>query len=105
MARLLTLAALLALAAAARAESPVEAAVQALRKDPSLKVRTQAAIVLGQRGAPEAVPAVPAKAAANISVARRSASSASRKSRASTTRMFVCSRSSWRRAERSSLVG
>ena len=43
---------------AAIAESQVDAAVRALRKDSSLKVRTQAAVVLGQRGAVEAVPAL-----------------------------------------------
>jgi hypothetical protein len=50
---------LLALAAAsARPDSQVDQAIRALRKDSSLKVRTQAAIVLGQRGAREAVPAL-----------------------------------------------
>jgi HEAT repeat protein len=58
MCRRRALALVLALALPAGAESPVEAAVQALRKDDSLKVRTQAAIVLGQRGAVEAVPAL-----------------------------------------------
>ena len=43
---------------AARAEGPVDAAVLALRSDGSLKVRAQAAIVLGQRGGPEAVAAL-----------------------------------------------
>jgi hypothetical protein len=42
----------------ARADAQVDAAIRALRKDASLKVRTQAAIVLGQRGAGEAVPAL-----------------------------------------------
>jgi hypothetical protein len=45
-------------ASAARAESQVEGAIRALRKDSSLKVRTQAAIVLGQRASPDAVPAL-----------------------------------------------
>jgi hypothetical protein len=58
MLRLLALALALGLAWPARAESPLEAAVEALRHDSSLKVRTQAALVLGQRGAPEAVPAL-----------------------------------------------
>lgn len=49
---------LLALAVPGRADSQLDAAIRALRKDSSLKVRTQAAIVLGQRGAPEAVPAL-----------------------------------------------
>jgi hypothetical protein len=54
---LAVLAALLGLAALARAGDPVsERALQALLRDPSLKVRTQAALVLGQRGAREAVP-------------------------------------------------
>jgi hypothetical protein len=57
-ARRLAPALVLALAGAALADGPVDAAVQALRKDGSLKVRTQAAIVLGQRGAPEAIPAL-----------------------------------------------
>lgn len=44
--------------AAARAEGPVDAAARALRTDGSLKVRAQAALVLGQRGGPEAVAAL-----------------------------------------------
>jgi HEAT repeat protein len=40
------------------ADPQVEAAIQALRRDSSLKVRTQAAIVLGQRSAAEAVQAL-----------------------------------------------
>lgn len=51
-------AALLALAPAARAEGPVDTAIKALRSDGSLKVRAQAALVLGQRGGPEAVAAL-----------------------------------------------
>lgn len=62
MPRLAAVAALLALALAlavpAWADSRVDAAIRALRKDSSLKVRTQAAIVLGQRGAPDAVRAL-----------------------------------------------
>jgi hypothetical protein len=46
------------LSLAARAESQVDGAIRALRRDSSLKVRTQAAIVLGQRAAVEAVPAL-----------------------------------------------
>jgi hypothetical protein len=42
---------LLALAGPARSDAQVDAAIRALRRDSSLKVRTQAAIVLGQRGA------------------------------------------------------
>jgi hypothetical protein len=56
MVRLVTALVLAALAIAARAST--DPAVVALRKDPSLKVRTQAAIVLGQRGSPEAVTAL-----------------------------------------------
>lgn len=47
---------LLALAGPGRSASGVEAAIEALRSDSSLKVRTQAAVILGQRGAVEAVP-------------------------------------------------
>jgi len=43
---------------AAAADAANDAAIRALRKDSSLKVRTQAAVVLGQRGAIEAVPAL-----------------------------------------------
>jgi len=39
-------------------ETQVDLAIRALRKDSSLKVRTQAAVVLGQRGAVEGVPAL-----------------------------------------------
>jgi hypothetical protein len=51
---------LLVLAAApvARGDSGNDSAIRALRKDSSLKVRTQAAVVLGQRGAIEAVSAL-----------------------------------------------
>ena len=48
----------LAAAGAAHAEGPTDAAARALRTDASLKVRAQAAIVLGQRGGPEAVAAL-----------------------------------------------
>jgi hypothetical protein len=50
--------------APARADQQLDLALRALRTDPSLKVRTQAAIVLGQRRAQEAVPAL-REAAAN----------------------------------------
>jgi hypothetical protein len=43
---------------AAGADAANESAIRALRRDSSLKVRTQAAVVLGQRGAVEAVPAL-----------------------------------------------
>ena len=47
------------LAVPARAADPaVQRAIEALRKDSSLKVRAQAALVLGQRGAVDAVPAL-----------------------------------------------
>lgn len=49
---------LAALASTAAADPQVDDAIRALRKDSSLKVRTQAAIVLGQRNAREAVPAL-----------------------------------------------
>jgi len=49
---------LLALSAAALADAQIDAATRALRSDSSLKVRAQAAIILGQRGAREAVGAL-----------------------------------------------
>jgi hypothetical protein len=49
---------LLAWAPLVVADGSVDAAVRALRQDSSMKVRTQAALVLGQRGAAEAVPAL-----------------------------------------------
>lgn len=55
MPRLLAALLLAALAVVARAQ---DAAVTALRRDSSLKVRTQAAIVLGQHGTPEAIAAL-----------------------------------------------
>jgi hypothetical protein len=57
---------LLTLSAAALADAQVDAAIRALRSDSSLKVRAQAAIILGQRGAREAVGAL-ADAARNDS--------------------------------------
>lgn len=45
-------------ASAAVADPQIDAAIVALRRDSSLKVRTQAAIVLGQRSAAEAVQAL-----------------------------------------------
>jgi hypothetical protein len=57
MARLLAALLLVASAAPAHAEGG-DPAVTALRNDGSLKVRTQAAIVLGQRGSPEAIAAL-----------------------------------------------
>lgn len=49
---------LAALATIARPDATTDAAVRALREDGSLKVRTQAAIVLGQLGSAEALPAL-----------------------------------------------
>jgi hypothetical protein len=51
-------AALLGTIAVAIAADMVETAIRALQTDPSLKVRTQAALVLGQRKAADAVPAL-----------------------------------------------
>jgi hypothetical protein len=58
MTRLAAALLLAALAGPARADGTADPAVRALRRDDSLKVRTQAAIVLGQRGSPEAVAAL-----------------------------------------------
>ncbi len=58
MGRLAALLALLLAASIARPDVSLDSAVRALRRDSSLKVRTQAAIVLGQRGSPDAVPAL-----------------------------------------------
>lgn len=56
--RLAFVAVLAALATASASDSQIDAAIRALLGDSSLKVRTQAAIVLGQRGARQAVPAL-----------------------------------------------
>src|SRR5512145_2180849 len=64
--RLLASVLLLALAGSARGDAQIAAAMRALRSDSSLKVRAQAAIILGQRGAREAVGAL-ADAARNDS--------------------------------------
>jgi hypothetical protein len=48
----------LSLSLPARADAPADAAVAALQGDSSLKVRTQAAIVLGQRADPSVIPAL-----------------------------------------------
>ncbi|MFN2548286.1 MAG: HEAT repeat domain-containing protein [Myxococcales bacterium] len=53
------------------AASRVEIAVDALQHDSSLKVRTQAAIILGQRGAREAIPALRQAVASDDSAAVR----------------------------------
>ena len=62
---------LAALAGPARAASPVEAAIDALLHDDSLKVRTQAAIILGQRGGVAAIPALRQAVAGDDSAAVR----------------------------------
>lgn len=49
---------LAAISTAFAADPQIDAAIRALRRDSSLKVRTQAAIVLGQRGARDAVVAL-----------------------------------------------
>jgi HEAT repeat protein len=56
---------------AGAADPLVERALEALQSDSSLKVRTQAALVLGQRGAREAVPALTRALAADESPAVR----------------------------------
>ncbi|HET8542782.1 MAG TPA: HEAT repeat domain-containing protein [Anaeromyxobacter sp.] len=48
----------LSLAVPASADPQIDAAIRALRRDSSMKVRTQAAIVLGQRLVAQAVPAL-----------------------------------------------
>ncbi len=58
MRRALAAGLLVVFAASARPDPQVDAAIRALRRDSSLKVRTQAAIVLGQRGAQEAAVAL-----------------------------------------------
>jgi hypothetical protein len=62
---------LVALSASARAESQLDGAIRALRHDSSLKVRTQAAIVLGQSRAAAAVPALREAVASDDSSAVR----------------------------------
>ena len=71
MFRLPVLFLLLAVGGPARSDPRVEAAVEALRNDSSLKVRTQAAIILGQRGAVAAVPALRQAVAGDDSAAVR----------------------------------
>jgi HEAT repeat protein len=58
-------------ASAAIADPQIEAAIRALRGDSSLKIRTQAAIVLGQRSAGEAVEALRHAVAADQAAAVR----------------------------------
>jgi hypothetical protein len=64
--RFLATSLLLAVAATALGDAQIDAAIRALRSDSSLKVRAQAAIILGQRSAREAVGAL-ADAARNDS--------------------------------------
>ena len=72
MSRLAAVAALLLVAAAPGLSDPqVEAALRALKGDSSLKVRTQAAIVLGQRSAQEGVRALRDAVAGDRAVAVR----------------------------------
>jgi hypothetical protein len=70
--------ALIALAAAlpALGDSQTERAIQALHNDPSLKVRAQAALVLGQRGGPEGIQALAAALAEDDASAVRIAAAA-----------------------------
>ncbi|WP_242335797.1 HEAT repeat domain-containing protein [Anaeromyxobacter sp. SG66] len=70
MPRIAVCAVLLALTAVARADSHDDAA-RALREDGSVKVRAQAAIVLGQRGEAEAVPLLAAALASDAAPAVR----------------------------------
>lgn len=60
-----------ALSVSSLADPQVDEAIRALRRDSSLKVRTQAAIVLGQRGAHEAVQALRAAVAEDHAAAVR----------------------------------
>jgi HEAT repeat protein len=62
---------LLALATAAHGDPQTDRAVRALRENPSLKVRAQAALVLGQAHALEAVPALAAALAGDEAPAVR----------------------------------
>jgi hypothetical protein len=61
----------IALALAVAADPQVDAAIRALRRDSSMKVRTQAAIVLGQRAVAQAVPALREAVAADDAAAVR----------------------------------
>lgn len=61
----------LALSGLAAGASQIEAAIDALQHDSSLKVRTQAAIILGQRGVKAAVPALRQAVAGDDSAAVR----------------------------------
>jgi len=68
--------ALLAPRATAGVDAQLERAMQALARDPSLKVRTQAALVIGQRGAREGVGALAHALQEDRAVAVRAAAAA-----------------------------
>jgi len=70
------LAALLAGSLADGYEPTLERAIQALREDPSLKVRAQAALLLGQKGGPAVVPVLVAALQGDPSSAVRTAAAA-----------------------------
>jgi hypothetical protein len=72
--RTVACAVLLTLAAGARADA-ADDAVRALREDGSVKVRAQAAIVLGQRGEERAIPVLAEALASDEAVAVRDAAS------------------------------
>jgi len=70
------LAALLAGSLAEGFDATVERAAEALKRDPSLKVRVQAALVLGQKGGPPVVPVLVSSLAGDPSAAVRAAAAA-----------------------------
>ncbi|HVP66163.1 MAG TPA: HEAT repeat domain-containing protein [Anaeromyxobacteraceae bacterium] len=70
------LAALMAGSLAEGFDATVERAMDALKRDPSLKVRAQAALVLGQKGGPSVVPVLVASLAADPSATVRAAAAA-----------------------------
>jgi len=72
----LGLAALLAGSLAEGFDPSVERAIQALQEDPSLKVRAQAALVLGQKGGPDVVPVLVASLSQDRAAAVRAAAAA-----------------------------
>jgi len=72
----LGLAVLLAFSLAEGTDATVERAAEALKQDPSLKVRAQAALLLGQRGGPAVIPALAASLGGDPSAAVRTAAAA-----------------------------
>jgi len=72
----LGMAALLAGSLAEGLDANLERAVEALRQDPSLKVRAQAALLLGQKGGAAVVPILSASLASDPSTAVRAAAAA-----------------------------